>query len=171
MSAVCLQLYCTRWVFLSIALFFSLYWALHLLSVPLPGNIQIVGRIESYKYLTGELLTAMFFWVAFIGRGYCYYCPLGTVLGFLGKVAGQKIKTDNAKCINCNLCNSVCKMSIDISSKAKSGEDVSDIRCVGCGHCVDACPSRTLYYSTRFIGRRKAVNTSEKGIKAIKQDY
>lgn len=159
-----------RWVSLSIALFFSLYWALHLLSVPLPGNMQIVGRIETYKYLTGELLTAMFFWVAFIGRGYCHYCPLGTFLGFLGKVAGQKIKTDNTKCINCNLCNSVCKMAINISSKAKSGEDVSDIRCVGCGHCVDACPSRTLYYSTRFLIKRKQGTLWYKGIQMNKQD-
>ncbi|MBE6067196.1 MAG: hypothetical protein E7211_05755 [Clostridium lundense] len=50
----------------------------------------------------------MFFWVAFIGRGYCYYCPLGTVLGIIGKAAGQKITTDNAKCAQCSKCNSAC---------------------------------------------------------------
>ncbi|MBX4264412.1 4Fe-4S binding protein [Clostridium estertheticum] len=42
-------------------------------------------------------------------------------------------------------------MSIDIKSKAQSGDDVINIRCVGCGHCVDACPVKTLGYSTRFL--------------------
>jgi len=112
----------------------------------------------------------MFFWIAFIGRGYCYYCPLGTVLGFLGKLSGQRIKTDNTKCVHCNQCNLACPMSIDIISKAKSGEEVSDISCVGCGHCVDACPSRTLYYSTRFLNRKKAVDIKDKGNRMNRQD-
>ncbi len=53
----------------------------------------------------------MFFWIAFIGRGYCYFCPLGTVLSLFAKIAGQKIKTDNTKCVNYNKCNKVYRSS------------------------------------------------------------
>ncbi|MDZ7837343.1 MAG: hypothetical protein U5N58_05000 [Actinomycetota bacterium] len=59
--------------------------------------LALISKIEVYKYLGAELLMMMFFWVAFIARGYCYYCPLGTVLALLAKISGQKIKTDNSK--------------------------------------------------------------------------
>lgn len=140
-----------RWIALVISLFFMFYWCLCLLGITLPPNIDIVTRMESYKYLTGELLMTMFFWIAFIGRGYCYYCPLGTVLSLLSKIAGQKITTANTKCIQCNRCSNACPMSIDIKSCAVDGIDVKNIRCVGCGHCIDECPTNNLCYSTRFI--------------------
>jgi ferredoxin-type protein NapH len=140
-----------RWIFVGIALFFVIYWALYLLGLLATPNIAIVTKIESYKYLIGELLVALFFWVAFIGRGYCYYCPLGTVLSLLGRIAGQKITTNNTKCIRCSKCNDACPMSIDLKGKAESGAIVQNLRCVGCGHCVDECPTRNLKYSTKFI--------------------
>lgn len=140
-----------RWIFLAIALFFTFYWVFLLLGLPVAGDPEVISKIEGYKYLSTELLMAMFFWIAFIGRGYCFYCPLGTMLGLLAKVAGQKIVTDNTQCVQCNQCNSVCPMSIDIKSLAKNGQPLTVLRCVGCGHCVDACSSRTLSYTTNFI--------------------
>jgi ferredoxin-type protein NapH len=140
-----------RWVFLGIALFFIGYWAIYLLGITIAPNINTITRLESYKYLAGELMLNLFFWIAFIGRGYCYYCPLGTVLSGFARIGGQKIITNNTKCVQCNKCNETCPMSIDIKSKAINGESVQDIRCVGCGHCVDACPTKTLSYSTRFV--------------------
>ncbi|MDF2840841.1 MAG: 4Fe-4S ferredoxin, partial [Clostridia bacterium] len=142
---------CLKWFFLAIALFFTSYWILFLLGVPLGWDIHVIGKIEEYKYLGGELLMAMFFWVAFMGRGYCYYCPLGTVLALLGKAAGQRIHTNHTKCIQCNQCNDACAMSIDIKCKAQWGMEVESMNCVGCGHCIDVCPTRTLSYSTRFL--------------------
>ncbi|AHF07008.1 4Fe-4S binding protein [Desulfitobacterium metallireducens] len=140
-----------RWIFLVIALFFTFYWLLLLGGISLPGDIHLMSKIENYKYLSSELLTAMFFWIAFTGRGYCYYCPLGTMLSLLGKVAGQKIITNNANCLQCTQCNTACPMSIDIKINAKNGDPVTSSRCVGCGHCVDACPTRNLSYSTTFL--------------------
>lgn len=140
-----------RWSFLGIALFFTLWWVFFLLGIPLFGSSRVIGKIETYKYLGTELLMAMFFWVAFMGRGYCYYCPLGTVLGLLGKISGQKITTNNTTCIQCSRCNLACPMSIDIKEKARYGDAVSNPCCVGCGHCVDTCPTKTLSYSTRFL--------------------
>jgi len=140
-----------RWLFLGIALFFIAYWVMHLLGISITPNISTIARMESYKYLVGELLLCLFFWIVFVGRGYCYYCPLGTVLSGVSRIAGQKITTDNTKCIECNKCNEVCPMSIEIKGKAINGESVQDRKCVGCGHCVDVCPTKTLAYSTRFV--------------------
>jgi len=140
-----------KWFIFILALFFTVYWVLLLLGVPVSGEYDLISKLEIYKYLSAELLMMMFFWIVFTGRGYCYYCPLGTLLGFLGKISGQKIITNNTECINCNQCNFACPMTIDIKSKALKGEPVTSLRCVGCGHCVDACTSGTLSYTTTFL--------------------
>jgi ferredoxin-type protein NapH len=139
-----------RWLFLGIALFFIAYWVIHLFGIAITPDIGIISRIESYKYLFGELMLNLFFWIAFLGRGYCYYCPLGTVLSGVSRIGGQRIITNNTKCVQCNKCNEACPMSIDIKGRAVNGEFVQDSRCVGCGHCVDVCPTETLSYSTHF---------------------
>lgn len=143
-----------RWLFLVLSLFFCLYWILLLLGITSPES-DLIGKIETYKYLTTELLMAMFFWIVFSGRGYCYYCPLGTVLGLIGKWVGQRIITNNVSCIQCGRCNIACPMSIDIKSRAKYGSPVTELRCVGCGHCVDTCPTKTLVYSTNFLAKKR----------------
>lgn len=140
-----------KWIFLILGVFFTIWWGMHIFGLSLMGGIEVMSKIENYKYLTTELLMAMFFWIAFIGRGYCYYCPLGTVLGLLSKISRQRIKTNNTKCIECNQCNLSCPMAIDIKTLAKDGLDVVELRCVGCGHCVDICPTETLSYSTSLI--------------------
>ena len=142
-----------RWVFLSVSLFFMMYWCLYLIGVTLPGNIDVITKLESYKYLTGELLMTIFFWIAFVGRGYCYFCPLGTVLGLLSKLSNQKISTNHTKCVQCGKCNDACPMSIEIKNCAAHGEDVRNLRCVGCGRCMDACPTGNLGYSTWVISQ------------------
>jgi ferredoxin-type protein NapH len=149
-----------RWAFLGIAIFFVLYWAVYLFGITI-APIDIITKIESYKYLIGELLLCLFFWVAFLGRGYCYYCPLGTVLSGFAKIAGQKITTNNTKCIQCNKCNETCPMSIDIKSKAVIGKNVQDMRCVGCGHCIDECPTMNLGYATWFTEQTRSKKISE----------
>jgi len=142
-----------KWFMFSLSVLFSVYWGLLLCGAPVSGNYVLIGRIEVYKYLSAELLMMMIFWIVFIGRGYCYYCPLGTTLSLLSRIAGQKIITDNTKCIQCNQCNLACPMEIDIKAKSLKGEPVVSLRCVGCGHCVDACPTRTLSYSTTFLSK------------------
>ena len=139
-----------RTLFIVLAFGFTLYWLLYKAGFPLQASMAWVSQVETYKYLIFELLMAMFFWVAFVGRLYCYYCPLGTVLGWISRLAGQQITTDATHCIQCGKCNAVCPLSIDIKTFAKEGTPVKVLRCVGCGHCVDACPTNTLQYTTAF---------------------
>ena len=140
-----------RWGFFCFSVAFALWWAAFLSGFLIPGSHLIVSRLEMIKYLGPELMMAMFFWVAFLGRGYCYYCSLGTALSFLARLAGQKIKTDRTKCIECGQCSKTCPMSIDVMAYAKKKAPVANTLCVGCCHCVDACPTKTLLYSTKFL--------------------
>jgi ferredoxin-type protein NapH len=140
-----------RTVFMMLALCFTLFWLLLRAGLPLQGSLALVSQAETYKYLIFELLMAMFFWMAFIGRLYCYYCPLGTLLSWIGKLGGQRITTDETHCIQCGLCTSACPLSIDVRSYVIQGVPVDNLRCVGCGHCVDACPTKTLKYNTNFM--------------------
>ncbi len=142
-----------RWLLLGISLMLTVVW-LVILIFDLPTTVMPhLETFETYKYLVVELLLAMFFWTVLIGRGYCYYCPLGTVLGWVGRAVGQKIVTTKSKCIGCGKCDDTCPLSIRIKDKAAKGEAVVDPRCVGCGHCIDACPVHTLAYSTSFLKR------------------
>lgn len=145
-----------KWLMLIVSILFVIVWFYTLFSGTYHADIfEVLADVEVYKYLSLELLFAMFLWVVFTGRGYCYYCPLGTVLGYLSRLAGQKIETDKNKCITCNQCNNSCPMNIEIMERAKSRESVVDPLCVGCGHCIDSCPTDTLEYSTNFLKRIK----------------
>lgn len=142
-----------RWGFLGLALIFTLWWVGSLMGLTSASARAVFAKAETYVYLSGELLMAMFFWVAFIGRGYCYYCPLGTVLSGLARLGGQRIDTIRTRCVRCGRCTQVCPMDIDVKASAEEGAPLQHSRCVGCGHCVDACPTKTLHYTTKFLDK------------------
>lgn len=142
-----------RIVMFAISSLFTIWWILKVSGLGVPGSsyVTIIASVESFKYLTLELLMAMFFWVVWSGRGYCHYCPAGTALSILAKIAGQKIRTDCGVCTGCGLCSKACPLSIDVSASAKAHKNVTSISCVGCGHCIDACPAGVLKYETHFL--------------------
>jgi ferredoxin-type protein NapH len=142
-----------RWGFLALATLFTLWWVCFLMGLTPVNAREAFAKAETYVYLAGELLMAMFFWVMFIGRGYCYYCPLGTVLSVLSYLSDQRIDTTCTHCVQCGRCNECCPMAIDLRTMAAEGLPVRHSRCVGCGRCVDACPTRTLRYTTRFLDK------------------
>ena len=142
-----------RWAFLAVALMFTLWWVWSLMGLTTTVARGAFSTAETYVYLAGELLMAMFFWVAFLGRGYCYYCPLGTVLSGLARLGDQRIETAQTHCVECGRCTESCPMAIDVKAAAAEGVSLSHSRCVGCGHCVDACPTRTLRYTTCFLDK------------------
>lgn len=135
-------------IFFIIAICFIVF---SLVTAIINRTYPLVEMLEVYKYLIGELMMAMFLWIAFTGRGYCYYCPLGTSLGYVAQLGGQEILTDLNQCISCGKCNDACQMSIDIKGFASQSLPVKDLNCVGCGHCIDVCPVNTLAYSTKFM--------------------
>lgn len=140
-----------RIIFFFIAVGLTIYWLLMMVGVPLVRIMPTLEKVELYKYLLFELMMMMFFWIAFIGRGYCLYCPVGTTVALIGRLAGQRIETSETHCISCGACSRACPVGIDVQSYAKEGKAISNLRCVGCGHCIDACPTQTLRYTTTVL--------------------
>jgi polyferredoxin len=72
-----------------------------------------------------------------IERFFCKYaCPLGALLGILGRFGLAKIRRDAADCKGCNICQKKCPAHVDFLS-------VTTIRNAECNHCMDCvvhCP-------------------------------
>ena len=83
----------------------------------------------------------------------CWLAPfmvIGTKIKEFFKYPSLYIKTDLQKCINCNICNDKCPMSISITERAKNNF-ISDPECIMCGECVDACPEKVMSYNFGLI--------------------
>jgi polyferredoxin len=93
-----------------------------------------------------ELGTTIGFWVfagvvvvsLFGERVWCrYLCPLGAIIGLVGKISFIRVQREPDKCINCKLCTRKCPMNIQVHEKGR----VLDAECNSCLNCVDVCPS------------------------------
>ena len=80
------------------------------------------------------------------GRTYCNtICPVGTVLGYLSKLALFRVRLDASKCTSCQLCARQCKAAcIDVKNHT-----VDYSRCVSCMDCLDTCKHDALHYTLR----------------------
>lgn len=75
----------------------------------------------------------------FIQRPWCrFLCPLGAILGPLGRVSILKIHRPSKTCISCGCCKNVCPVGLDPTEK----EHVESSRCIRCGLCETSCPPK-----------------------------
>lgn len=96
------------------------------------------------------LLALLIVLVVWRGRIYCNtLCPVGTLLGWLGRRAAFRLKIDARSCNKCIECLHVCKAQcIDLRQRA-----IDFSRCVACYDCLTACPNHGIRY--RFAWRRR----------------
>ena len=72
-------------------------------------------------------------------RPFCkYVCPLGAIYGVFNPIALYRFSVDEAKCIHCGKCKSVCGMDIPVWEKPNSFD------CIRCGDCKAACPTGAI---------------------------
>lgn len=93
-------------------------------------SFDVVGGL----IVLGIVLAASFF----VERPWCRYaCPLGAVIGVVGRVSPLKIERDADACLACNICTRECPMGIPVATLTR----VSSPECITCLECVGACPS------------------------------
>ncbi len=82
-------------------------------------------------------LIGLLIFTFFVERAWCRYaCPVGALVGLIGKLSPFIITRDEHKCVDCKLCNKVCSMNIDVASQLK----IKNTDCITCLDCVDVCP-------------------------------
>ncbi len=79
-------------------------------------------------------------------RMWCrHLCPLGALLGFVGRFAPAGRLVDTERCISCGACAKACPM--DSISDDFHRTDTS--RCQSCYACADVCPTDAVRYGAR----------------------
>lgn len=110
------------------------------------------------------ILVGMLVMAVVVERPFCRYaCPLGAVIGIVGKASPVAVERDASACLGCDLCNRACPMGLQVNSVTR----VTDAQCIGCLECVAACPSRDALAVTVALPfpavRRATPNVGEDG--------
>ncbi len=98
---------------------------------------------------------ALFFavYVLLRGRDYCArICPVGTILGWLGRFALFRVRFDESRCVGCRRCEQACKTScVDFAAQT-----IDYSRCVVCLNCLAGCRHEALAYRLPRFGKSGA---------------
>ena len=96
-----------------------------------------------------NLFLIVFLMQFFVGsKGVCrYLCPFAPFFRAADRVALFKLRAVNESCDDCNECNRVCLMGIDVVGGLKEHGQVTDTQCIKCMTCVDACHTETIGYT------------------------
>jgi len=113
------------------------------------------GGIENFFIWDKFVVIDIIFWfrlfifvfafilVIYIPRGWCrWFCPIGIIMGHLGKNSLLGVGRNISKCNHCGLCEDVCPMGVRILSHP--AEKVRSPQCTNCLDCIAACPEDAM---------------------------
>ena len=124
-----------------------------------------IDEIDPFYHITGGISVAQpgdyVIYYFFVGltvllslaagkRAFCHYicwmAPfmiIGTRLKSLNIWPSLRLMASPDDCNDCEKCNKICPMSLDVNTLVKSGiEDINE--CILCGSCVDNCPRESI---------------------------
>ncbi|HTY10207.1 MAG TPA: 4Fe-4S dicluster domain-containing protein [Bacteroidota bacterium] len=107
-------------------------------------EIPLKGLALPVVAVTTVFVGALFWLSYFYGRFFCNtICPVGGVLSLLSRFSIFRITIDNEHCIDCGLCERVCRARCIDSEK----REIDFAACVGCFDCLSSCPTVGMKYS------------------------
>ncbi|MFX0173905.1 MAG: 4Fe-4S binding protein [Candidatus Hodarchaeota archaeon] len=81
--------------------------------------------------------------VIYVPKGWCrWFCPVGIIMGHIGKNSFVGIGRNISKCTHCGLCEDVCPMGVKIL--AHPPEKVRSLHCTNCLDCIAICPEDAM---------------------------
>jgi ferredoxin len=88
-------------------------------------------------WIGNSILIAVLAGSLIIDRFWCrYLCPLGALIGVIGKAGSLGIKRNDATCTLCDACNKVCPMHVG----PMEYDSVNSAECLQCMECASVCP-------------------------------
>ena len=123
-------------------------------SEPIYGWLRQTVLAVEQPYVSWSLLVgSIFVGVAALNlqrvRFWCrYVCPLGALLGVLGKNPIVRLTKDPARCNNCRLCVADCHGGADPDSM----DSWKPAECMFCWNCHSDCPSQGISFQLRSHG-------------------
>ncbi len=87
-------------------------------------------------------------------------CPLGALLGLIGRFGLVRRRVSEPDCISCGLCEERCRMG------AISGDYVGTNRseCIGCMDCRALCPEKAITFSGSVPSRLEGLDLTRRGM-------
>ena len=83
-------------------------------------------------------------------RFWCkYICPLGALLGVVGKNPVLRLEVDPARCNDCKICLTECQGGADPNSQASQWKPSE---CMYCLNCQSGCPSEAMRFRFTIPG-------------------
>ena len=106
-------------------------------------KISANARHYEGAWLIGAIFLTAIFLNMRVPRFYCrFICPLGALLGVLGRFALWKIGKTETECSNCLLCEANCEGACEPSGEIRISE------CVLCMNCLHTCEHDLIGYRT-----------------------
>ncbi|MGA2265703.1 MAG: 4Fe-4S binding protein [Phycisphaerae bacterium] len=118
-------------------------------------------RFYEWSWLIGAVLLAIVAANFLVPRFYCrFICPLGALLGVLGRWSIFRIGKTAAHCIGCGQCEADCEGACNPAGRIRTAE------CVLCGNCLAACPDDLMRYQRAKSagGERTSPDISRRGL-------
>lgn len=140
-----------KWIFLaSLIVYLILYFAI-------PHSITTLVYARDFMVVNMGIYFASLLVIPWTGnRNYCrYLCPWGSLYGLIGKLGFFKVVADKEQCIECDICEDICDMGVPILSLIREKGEINVADCVGCGRCVQECPTEAL----RLVDVRDALKS------------
>ena len=127
-----------------IALF---YRSVNLVLLPVVDSgvhkLSAVQRYYEWAWVIGSVFLVAVFLNLRIPRFYCrFVCPLGALLGVLGRFALWRMGKTRNECTNCQLCDADCEGACQPSGQIRISE------CVLCMNCRSSCDHGLVSYRT-----------------------
>ncbi len=142
-----------------------MYRSVNLVLLPVAdsfGNtISPSVRHYEWAWLIGVVFVTAVMLNFVIPRFYCrFVCPLGALLGILGRFSIFRFGKNQTRCSGYQLCQTDCEGACTPAGQIRISE------CVLCGNCLHTCPKGTIAFSTSVsvTGEKIGPDISRRGV-------
>jgi ferredoxin len=106
---------------------------------------KVAFNLRSPNLIGWILLGLILLSSLFMFRPFCKSaCPIGLILGWVGKLPGSSILAPSNKCSGCKICDRSCKINAITCGGKESRLDNQE--CIACGDCIGDCKTGSMLF-------------------------